>query len=122
MRYVVVPEPVVLENAMPNPKTGEPTKLSMKEFVTKWLVADEKVMTKLESVEQFLSLSEGISDKQPGQVWGMTDEEHEFLLALVRGAKINPEIKGDVLHIVKAIMAAAKKNPSETNKTEEARA
>lgn len=111
MRYVVIPSDVVFDNLPEHPITKKPQSMNFVALVRNVLVQDPKVTADHAAIDRYLALADVVKDLKPGDVWSLTDEDHEWLSGVARGFAYNPDLKLQILHLVRAITGAATKKP-----------
>lgn len=104
MRYVTIPEDVILEHLF-DEKKQHPT-MSFSSFVRKGLVADKRVNDSAANLDKFMEIEEALRTAKPGDTWPLVDEVWEFLALLVRTFDYDPNLKLYLLPFIKAVIGA----------------
>jgi hypothetical protein len=110
MRYVTIPEPLMLE-CFADPKTGKPPlrygfDAFLREYIWTWSGWRETADT----LDLALQLHSELA-REPGDVVELTDEEHEKLSIAARAPNYAPTVAGEFLIYLKAIIGAARSRP-----------
>jgi len=108
MRHIVIPRHVVIE-AIVKPDGTHPA-FTFKDLVRAY-AGSSKVVESDQTIGWMMEINEAFGDYAPGTVVALPDEQHEFLVGVMRAFKHNDDIKMDLLPLLRAITSAAKERP-----------
>lgn len=105
MRYIVIPEPVVIEGIEEKPT------LEFQNFVLYTLLADKSWRQDDSHVNAGIEISEAVRGKKAGEVAEISNEAWDWLKAASKEVQINPSFAVHVLKLVGAITGAKAERP-----------
>lgn len=108
MRYIRVPEPVILEHI-----PGGVTQCSLSDLIRKILPSDPRTTQDDAAVTKFMELTGAVKSLSPGDIWELESDVHEFLSLIARTfPNYHPEAKVSMLPLIKAITGAPTEKPA----------
>ena len=114
MRYITVPEDVVLEN-LRNQKTGEPPTLAFADYVRGTLVTHPRVTESNDTIKNFREIAESVKGLKGGATWEISEEHFELLSQFAKTFQYDPNVKLNVLDLIHAITSATTKKVEAEN-------
>lgn len=110
MRYVTIPETIVLRNAI-EVATGKHPTQDFVGFVQHVLGDNESVTADDQSLLLFVEAARRFEGKKVGAVVPLTDAEHELLARLARTYKYQPAVRLDMFQFVAHLIEAPREEP-----------
>lgn len=112
MRYIKIPEDAELTYLI-NKEDGEHPKISFYSFMVTLLIKHEDAFKTKEATASYAEVRSSLKDKKPGDIWEITNGNHEFMGELVKTFKYEPpELKVCILDFANDFLNAPSKNPT----------